>query len=65
MDTAVKDGEIHCKHVVTRKKRFCRMEVKEGEEYCAEHIPSVDANNGTNTELRIKCPLDPKQYVTL
>lgn len=53
----------HCKHFVVRKKRYCKMTVKKGAEYCGEHMPSSDtnANDETDSKLRIVCPLDRKQ----
>lgn len=56
---------IHCKHFVTRKKRYCRMTVKEGEEYCGEHQSEETSKNhsddNNDSQKRIACPLDPKQ----
>jgi tRNA:m4X modification enzyme len=30
----------HCQFFVVKKKRFCRMTIKKGEQYCGEHIDS-------------------------
>ncbi|XP_022919818.2 tRNA:m(4)X modification enzyme TRM13 homolog [Onthophagus taurus] len=49
-----------CKHFVVRKKRFCKMTVKAGNEYCGEHMPQVLENNKDEDALRVTCPLDPK-----
>ncbi|CAG9856571.1 unnamed protein product [Phyllotreta striolata] len=53
----------NCKFFVHRKKRFCKMTVKEGEEYCGEHkkistdfVPSNEASK--DSAVRIACPLD-------
>ncbi|KAL6258813.1 hypothetical protein P5V15_010759 [Pogonomyrmex californicus] len=48
------DGK-HCMHYVVRKKRFCRMTVREGRRYCGEHQRDVA---GCPDE-RVPCPLDP------
>ncbi|XP_074101494.1 tRNA:m(4)X modification enzyme TRM13 homolog [Cotesia typhae] len=45
----------HCKFFVERKKRFCRMTVKKGNEYCGEHM---EKNVTEKTSKRIPCPLD-------
>lgn len=51
----------HCKHFVTRKKRYCRMTIKPGQEYCGEHmVPSAKDEKASDSLLRIVCPLDPK-----
>lgn len=54
--------EMKCKHFVLRKKRYCKMTVKIGHEYCGEHqkpLESVSADNDQQG-LRIVCPLDRK-----
>ncbi|KAG5878209.1 hypothetical protein JTB14_009774 [Gonioctena quinquepunctata] len=52
----------HCKYFVTRKKRFCKMTVKLGEEYCGEHqtIFPMELNDQdkANKRIRVVCPLD-------
>lgn len=58
------EAEIpQCKHFVSRKKRFCKMTVKLGEEYCGEHMPSCATNSPdlSDKTLRVVCPLDRKQ----
>lgn len=59
------EEELHCKHFVVRKKRFCRMTVKKGEEYCGEHqinsCEPVDSKNLDKSKQRVICPLDNKQ----
>ncbi|XP_076169649.1 tRNA:m(4)X modification enzyme TRM13 homolog isoform X2 [Ptiloglossa arizonensis] len=48
--------ENHCMYFVKRKKRYCRMTVKKGNEYCGEHQGnSLDSMQSK----RVKCPLDP------
>lgn len=47
-----------CKFFVTRKKRNCRMLVKETEEYCPEHEMLSGKTNPDTNKLRIPCPLD-------
>jgi tRNA:m4X modification enzyme len=60
----------HCRHFVMRKKRYCRMTVKSGEEYCGEHqLPHASSGNKesgavSDQKIRIVCPLDPKQLVS-
>lgn len=61
-------AEIRCKHFVVRKKRFCRMTVKTGKEYCGEHEPArpIDQDSAEinkNHNLRVTCPLDNKQLI--
>lgn len=59
----------HCKHFVSRKKRYCRMTVKEGEDYCGEHQIEGNRTNETGkigeSKKRIVCPLDNKQLSNL
>lgn len=56
------NNEPNCKHFVIRKKRFCRMTVKKGNEYCGEHMPkSEDSDNTESNRKRILCPYDQKQ----
>ena len=38
-----------CHHYVAKKRRYCKMLVKEGARYCGEHC----------AEVRIPCPYDP------
>lgn len=58
-----------CQHIVTRKKRFCRITVANGEKYCGEHLPlktdlCKDLKEPINkNHIRIACPLDPKHTV--
>lgn len=61
------DPEPSCKFFVQRKKRFCKMTVKRGHEYCGEHslilnIKDNKGENGTGID-RIPCPLDPAHTV--
>ncbi|XP_053678230.1 tRNA:m(4)X modification enzyme TRM13 homolog [Anopheles nili] len=54
------EDSLRCKHFVQRKKRFCKMTVGVGKEFCGEHEP-------TNTLIssdRIVCPLDPKHTIS-
>lgn len=54
----------HCKRYVLRKKRFCRMTVKSGFEYCGEHQPNIEVTDidvVPDARRRIMCPLDNKQ----
>ncbi|KAG5324669.1 TRM13 enzyme, partial [Acromyrmex heyeri] len=48
----------HCMHFVERKKRFCRMTVQKGHQYCGEHQLWDIAGSDTRNE-RVPCPLDP------
>lgn len=52
----------HCLHFVQKKKRFCKMTVKSGQEYCGEHKKPLESEtvDGNQTELRIVCPFDRK-----
>ncbi|XP_026673089.1 tRNA:m(4)X modification enzyme TRM13 homolog [Ceratina calcarata] len=52
----------HCMYFLEKKKRYCRMTLKEGNRYCGEHQGSSfepDHANETIANKRIKCPLDP------
>jgi len=53
-----------CAFYVQRKKRFCKMSVKPGAQYCGEHSPipatEQDLGNKPISELRVPCPYDPK-----
>lgn len=53
-----------CGFYVQRKKRFCRMVVKPGAQYCGEHtpLPVTESEIGAKpmSELRVPCPYDPK-----
>jgi len=53
-----------CGFYVQRKKRFCRMVVKPGAQYCGEHtpLPVTEHEIGSKpiSELRVPCPYDPK-----
>ncbi|XP_020284702.1 tRNA:m(4)X modification enzyme TRM13 homolog [Pseudomyrmex gracilis] len=48
----------HCKYFVKRKNRFCHMTVREGNQFCGEHLPD-DAGSSDIRNRRVKCPLDP------
>ncbi|XP_066248789.1 uncharacterized protein [Euwallacea similis] len=54
-----------CKFFVDRKKRYCKMLVKSGQEFCGEHQkPSSNLQTSENSlGIRIVCPLDPKHTV--
>lgn len=58
-----------CKHFVKRKKRFCKMTVAKGKEYCGEHEPQIEDSTAANStdeviqNARIPCPLDSKHSV--
>jgi len=55
-----------CGFYVQRKKRYCKMNIKPGAQYCGEHhgspLPSDehDLGNKPIAELRVPCPYDPK-----
>lgn len=68
--TCIENSVISCKHFVTRKKRFCKMTVAKGQEFCGEHIPNADESSHESSYIseakrtkRIPCPLDPKHTV--
>lgn len=56
-----------CKFFVQRKKRFCKMTVKRGHDFCGEHevVLNLNDNKGENGSGigRIPCPLDPAHTV--
>lgn len=69
-DLACSNPLHHCKFFVNRKKRYCKMTVKFGEEYCGEHqrlntstdsTLSDDMIKDKSSKIRIVCPLDRKQ----
>lgn len=47
-----------CTFFVERKKRYCKMLVKEGNLHCGQHL--IVDNQESNLRKRIPCPLDPK-----
>lgn len=53
-----------CGFYVQRKKRFCKMTIKPGAQYCGEHAPlpatEHDLGNKPISEIRVPCPYDPK-----
>ncbi|XP_073820288.1 tRNA:m(4)X modification enzyme TRM13 homolog [Musca autumnalis] len=63
--TTTTTTEKTCKHWVQRKKRFCKMTVAKGKDYCGEHAPAVILEDGKSPEEqdRIPCPLDGKHTV--
>ena len=50
----------HCQFFVERKKRYCKMTVKKGRQYCGEHQSNLGELNKVIDE-RIPCPLDSTQ----
>lgn len=58
--------EKHCLHFIVRKARYCKMTLKEGRNYCGEHLNEDPAEVIHNEELdegRVICPLDPRHTV--
>ncbi|XP_053699449.1 tRNA:m(4)X modification enzyme TRM13 homolog [Sabethes cyaneus] len=59
-----------CQHFVQRKKRYCKMTVGRGKQYCGEHEPQrppSTTTTGDESETgtdRIPCPLDPKHSIS-
>ena len=50
-----------CAHFVQRKKRYCKMTVSKGKQFCGEHEPPTLSKHETAASLkseRIPCPLD-------
>ncbi|KAK0176982.1 hypothetical protein PV328_001079 [Microctonus aethiopoides] len=51
-----------CRFFLKRKKRYCRMTVKEENTYCGEHMEISEEhkklNGSTPSHTRIKCPFD-------
>lgn len=50
-----------CAFFLTKKKRNCKMRVKQGAIYCAEHLTTAEPNG--SEDKRIPCPLDPAHSV--
>lgn len=73
-DKTIENNLHHCKYYVIRKKRYCKMTVKLGEEYCGEH-QKLNTNLDTDLtnemeknktlKIRVVCPLDRKQLSLL
>ncbi|XP_068082314.1 tRNA:m(4)X modification enzyme TRM13 homolog isoform X2 [Anabrus simplex] len=54
-----------CQYFVARKRRYCRMTVKEGQHFCGEHIDHNEIPvEHAEVLRRIPCPYDPKHSVT-
>eukprot|EP00118_Oscarella_pearsei_P005451 m.25102 g.25102 ORF g.25102 m.25102 type:complete len:393 (+) comp28737_c0_seq2:18-1196(+) len=54
----------HCSFFVTRKRRFCKLSVREGSSYCGEHLNWAESEeSGEGERKRIPCPYDPKHSV--
>lgn len=55
----------HCQYFVQRKKRYCRMSTKKGNNFCGEHIyMSIEDDTSKQKNIkdkRIPCPLDNNQ----
>ncbi|XP_055551076.1 tRNA:m(4)X modification enzyme TRM13 homolog [Wyeomyia smithii] len=66
LDTQVEPTSIRCQHFVQRKKRYCKMTVGRGKQFCGEHEPqqSPDIITNSNSTHRISCPLDPKHSIS-
>ncbi|XP_055629280.1 tRNA:m(4)X modification enzyme TRM13 homolog [Toxorhynchites rutilus septentrionalis] len=68
------DQPTRCKYFVQRKKRYCKMTVGKGKQYCGEHLIHAGTTaSGKNCEdeqtsqisdNRIPCPLDPKHTIS-
>uniref|UniRef100_A0A182SHS3 tRNA:m(4)X modification enzyme TRM13 n=1 Tax=Anopheles maculatus TaxID=74869 RepID=A0A182SHS3_9DIPT len=54
---------VRCKYFVQRKKRYCKMTVGTGKQYCGEHEPIGNATEAPTSD-RIPCPLDPKHTIS-
>lgn len=55
-----------CAFFLTRKRRNCKMRVKKGALYCAEHLTAAGEDHVTSEsseDKRIPCPLDPAHTV--
>ncbi|BFZ17046.1 hypothetical protein BsWGS_20085 [Bradybaena similaris] len=52
---AAVDGQCH--YYLTRKRRYCRFQPKEGQQYCPEHACVMGIHG---KRKRIPCPLNPK-----
>ena len=52
-----------CALWLAKKRRNCKMRVKQGALYCAEHLTSNDESLLSSEDKRIPCPLDPAHSV--
>lgn len=50
-----------CAFFLTKKKRNCKMRVKQGAIYCAEHLTTAEHEG--SEDKRIPCPLDPAHSI--
>ena len=50
-----------CAFFLTKKKRNCKMRVKLGANYCAEHL--ITSEHAESEDKRVPCPLDPAHSV--
>ncbi|XP_037801295.1 tRNA:m(4)X modification enzyme TRM13 homolog [Penaeus monodon] len=65
-----KDAKVHrkpkrefvqtCNFYVMKKKRYCRMLVRPGLNYCGQHLVEEPDADKSYQRKRIPCPLDPK-----
>ena len=57
-----KNNIIRCKFWIPQKKRCCRLEPKDGEEFCPVHFP-IDENETPDHLKRVPCPINPNHTV--
>lgn len=65
------EENVFCSFFLAKKRRNCKMRVKRGAVYCAEHLTAEAADRGTESvaeavlqeDRRIPCPLDPAHSV--
>ena len=50
-------AEDQCHFWVQRKHRYCKLNMKKGQQYCGEHLKYMKEG----VEMRIPCPFDGKQ----
>lgn len=53
----------HCLHFIVRKARYCKMTLKEGKDYCGEHLNEDPSEKEELEPGRVICPLDPRHTV--
>ncbi|KAJ9587208.1 hypothetical protein L9F63_019288 [Diploptera punctata] len=56
------DVVAHCQYFVKRKNRYCKMTIREGQEFCGEH-KILNEDEGNEGLKRIVCPNDNKHTV--
>ncbi|ORX59726.1 DUF715-domain-containing protein [Hesseltinella vesiculosa] len=49
---------------VPRKRKYCSLKTRPGNQYCGEHLPD-DQRDGNENTRRVPCPFDPNHTVAI